>query len=154
MFSPRQGTTRDRLNPRSRVVDHHRNATAYQHLNKQAAIWITDHVGTMTCAWIFCLIAIMSLPATLVAARVIPASSIVPSVLASTGFILVVSWIAQSFIQLVLLPALMVGQTLQNAASDARASQTFEDIQKIIDSLDPSTPGGLQVVMTAIKEQK
>ena len=55
---------------------------------------------------------------------------------------ILVEWMAQSFIQLVLLPALMVGQNLQNIAADARSAKTFEDVERIIDLLDCPDPGG------------
>jgi hypothetical protein len=68
-----------------------------------------------------------------------------------------VSWISQSFIQLVLLPALMVGQNLQNEAADARAAKTFEDVEdarqcikQALDLLDIHTEGGLKVVLDAV----
>ncbi len=79
-------------------------------------------------------------------------------ILAAAGFILVVSWISQSFIQLVLLPALMVGQNLQNVAADARAAKTFEDVEdarehikQALDLLDLHTEGGLKVVLDAVE---
>ncbi len=54
-------------------------------------------------------------------------------IIGTVGFLprarlLVVSWTSQA-IQLVLLPALMVGQNLQNVAADARAAKTFEDVE-------------------------
>ena len=81
--------------------------------------------------------------------------------LTATGFILVVSWTSQNFIQLVLLPALMVGQNLQNEAADVRASKTFEDVEdarngirQALDLLDPHTEGGLKTVLEAIQNLK
>ena len=76
----------------------------------------------------------------------------------ANGFILVVSWTSQNFIQLVLLPALMVGQNLQNEAADARATKTFEDvedarngIQQTLTLLDIHTEGGIKVILDAIE---
>jgi hypothetical protein len=65
-----------------------------------------------------------------------------------------VEWAAQSFIQLVLLPALMVGQNLQNEAADARSAKTFEDVERIIDLLDAHTQGGLKDIMDAVNALK
>jgi hypothetical protein len=45
------------------------------------------------------------------------------------SIIALVAWIAQTFIQLVLLPIIMVGQNVQSEAADARAAKTFEDVQ-------------------------
>ena len=38
-----------------------------------------------------------------------------------------VAWVAQSFLQFVLLSVIMVGHSVQSTASDARAVKTFED---------------------------
>lgn len=72
----------------------------------------------------------LSLPATLVLSNVIPANWI-PPFFRTFGFSLLIAWMCQNFIQLVLLPALMVGQNLQNQASDARSTKTFEDVQEL-----------------------
>jgi hypothetical protein len=103
----------------------------------------------MTCFWICCVLSLCALPATLVAAHVISGLGFI----AATGFILMITWISQNFIQLVLLPGLMVGQNLQNAASHARAAKSFEDVEavksdlaKALDALDLKTQGGLQVL--------
>jgi hypothetical protein len=45
----------------------------------------------------------------------------------------------------------MVGQNLQNAASDTRAAKSFEDIEKIVDALDTQTQGGLEDVLDAVE---
>ena len=39
----------------------------------------------------------------------------------------IVSWVAQTFLQLVLLSIIMVGQNVQAAAADKRAEATFHD---------------------------
>jgi len=111
-------------------MDHHRTDTAYQRFNKRAAEKITSKVGTMTCAWVFCLLALCSLPAILSQFHLF--AHTFPDALVRVSIIALVSWIAQSFLQLVLLPAIMVGQNLQGAASDARATKTFEDTEEIL----------------------
>ena len=50
-----------------------------------------------------------------------------PAAIASHDPIIIVAWIAQTFLQLVLLPVIIVGQNIQAAASDARAAATYED---------------------------
>jgi len=62
----------------------------------------------------------------------------------------IISWIAQTFLQLVLLSIIMVGQSVQSAASDARAEKSFTDTETILDRLDTHTAGGLQEVLDAI----
>lgn len=131
----------------ARTVDHLPTESAYQRFNKAAALWIVKHVGTMTCAWLFCLLALASLPATLYAAHVIS----LKATITSAGFILCVSWAAQSFIQLVLLPAIMVGQNLQAAASDARAAKQFEDTTYIAGQVNEQTTGGLRTILEAVE---
>lgn len=130
------------------AIDHMPTGTAYQRFNRRAALLITKNVGTMTCAWVFCVLALMSLPAVLFAAGVIGKLGLITG----TGFILVVSWLAQSFIQLVLLPAIMVGQNIQAEASDARAAKQFQDVEKLLDLMDTSTAGGLQEVMAKLSD--
>lgn len=144
---PAHGWTRLGHAVHGRVVDHLPAETPYQRFNKRLALALTTHVGTMTTFWIFCLLSFCALPATLVAAKVIP-----PSIgfLAAGGFILVITWVSQNFIQLVLLPALMVGQNLQNEAADARAAKTFEDVEQVLDRLDEHTQGGITTVLEHI----
>ena len=70
----------------------------------------------MWCAYLFAVIAIISLP----------------SALRTGQLIVIVAWIAQTFIQLVLLSIIMVGQNVQSAASDKRAEQTFLDAEAVL----------------------
>jgi hypothetical protein len=75
--------------------------------NRRIAEKITSVVSTMWCAYIFAAIALISLPAAI-----------------RTGDALViVAWVAQTFLQLVLLSIIMVGQ---QASSDAVAQKITE----------------------------
>ena len=71
------------------------------------ALVITRSVGTMACAYVFAAIALISLPAAINSGQVI----------------VIVAWIAQTFLQLVLLSIIMVGQSVQSAASDAAGGE-------------------------------
>jgi hypothetical protein len=102
--------------------------------NAKLALVITRSVGTMACAYVFAAIALISLPAALSSGQVI----------------IIVAWIAQTFLQLVLLSIIMVGQTVQSAASDARAANEFADTETILDRLDVKTAGGIKEVLDAI----
>jgi hypothetical protein len=73
--------------------------------NTRIAVGITKSVGSMWCAYGFALLAFISLP----------------SAIKSGNSIVIISWIAQTFLQLVLLPIIIVGQNIQATASDARA---------------------------------
>ena len=118
--------------------------------NAKLAVLITQGVGTMACAYVFFAITLVSLPAVLIQAGVLTNSD-VPTFFTKPGLILIVVWIAQTFLQLVLLSIIMVGQRVQGAASDARAEDTDENTKKLIDLLDVHTAGGLADVMAAIK---
>ena len=115
--------------------DHLPSNTRYQRFNKRLAMILTKNVGTMTCFWIFACLSFMSLPATLVLSNILPAAW-VPSFFRTFGFSLLIAWICQNFIQLILLPALMVGQNLQNQAADTRAAKTFEHVQALRETTD------------------
>lgn len=73
--------------------------------NTRIAVIVTKLVGSMWCAYLFALLALISLPAAI----------------KSHDPLVIVSWIAQTFLQLVLLPIIIVGQNVLAAASDARA---------------------------------
>ena len=102
--------------------------------NAKLALEITRSVGTMACAYVFAGIALISLPAAISSGQVI----------------VIVAWIAQTFLQLVLLSIIMVGQSVQSAASDARAAKEFADTETILDRLDTHTAGGIKDVLDAI----
>lgn len=103
--------------------------------NAKLALVITRSVGTMACAYVFAAIALISLPAAITSGQVI----------------VIVAWIAQTFLQLVLLSIIMVGQSVQSAASDARAAKEFADTETILDRLDTHTAGGISEVLDAIR---
>ena len=116
--------------------------------NAKLAVIITHAVGSMAMAYIFCLISLTSLPAILIEAGVLTRGDV-----PKPGLILIVAWIAQTFIQLVLLSIIMVGQDVQSIASDARAENTFKDAQAILDALNTETQGGLRTILEAIQAQ-
>lgn len=134
-----------------RTIDYHRADTFYQNLNKKVALTVTRKVGTMTCAYFFSLLALVSLPAILTQAFHL---HLFPAWLISAGLVALVAWIAQTYIQLVLLSVIMVGQGVAAEASDARAVKTFQDTEVIVDRLDTHTQGGLQEVMALLGEIK
>jgi hypothetical protein len=117
--------------------------------NAKLALVITRSVGTMACAYLFSLIALVSLPAILIQAGVLTASE-VPAFFTKPGLILIVAWVAQTFLQLVLLSIILVGQSVQSVASDARAATEFADTETILDRLDVNTAGGIRDVLDAI----
>ena len=156
---PTHGFTRLGQAVHKRTVDHLPTSTRYQRFNKRVALALTSAVGTMTCFWLFCVLALLSLPAVLSAFG--PFTHTFPSWMIKASIIALVAWFAQTFLQLVLLPALMVGQNLQNEAADARAAKTFEDVEearecikKALNLLDLHTEGGLKVILDAVESLK
>lgn len=83
-------------------------------LLEKVGLKITKAVGSMYCAIIFAVLALISLPTAI-----------------AGGIGTTISWIAQTFLQLVLLSVIMVGQDLQNRHSERRADAMFDLTQKI-----------------------
>jgi hypothetical protein len=84
--------------------------------NTWLAVKVTTAVGTMWCAYAFAALAIVSLPAAI----------------ASGNAVVLVSWISQTFLQLVLLSIIIVGQNVLAAASDKRAEATYQDADAVL----------------------
>ena len=107
-------TTHPRIAERNRVGA---RLTSDEHVgfNGRLAMLVTNLVGTMWCAYLFAIIAFISLPSAIQA-----------------GTASLVSWIAQTFLQLVLLSVIMVGQKVAARASDKQALQTFEDTEALL----------------------
>lgn len=89
---------------------------AIARLNAAVGLRITLVVGTMWCAYLFTVLALVSAPAALT----------------SGNALVIVAWIAQTFLQLVLLPIIIVGQNVQAASSDKRAAATYDDATMIL----------------------
>jgi|SRR5579859_4330439 len=90
-------------------------AHAVGRFNDWLALQITRATGSMWAAYVFVLIALVSFPQALEA--FLHGDTL-------TG----VTWLSQSFLQLVLLPILMVGQRVISAAQDARAETDHETL--------------------------
>jgi hypothetical protein len=95
--------------------------------NDALALQITTGVGTMWSAYIFCILALASLPAVLTQTGIVP-KDFFPSWLVAVGLIALVAWIAQTFLQLVLLPVIIVGQNLIQSQNDAKAEVDHETL--------------------------
>ncbi len=79
-------------------------------INGWIAIALTRGVGTMWCAYIFAILALLVLPDAI-----------------HGGLLTLIQWVSQTFIQLVMLSVIMVGQNLLGKASDVRADMTYKD---------------------------
>ena len=147
--TPKHGYTKDGIPVYGRTHRYVKMDTAAQRFNATFGLKITLLVGTMWAAYLFAAIAFVSLPSTI--------KTHSPTVL--------VLWLSSEFIQLVLLPIIIVGQNIQSRAADARAAKTFEDvedarkkIEHAIDLLDVHTEGGLHdavaMIIDTINEKK
>jgi hypothetical protein len=147
---PTHGWTKLGQAVHAHTLDHMPTHNAYARFNKWLAIKVTTGVGSMTCAYIFSVLALISLPAILSAFKVF--HSTFPSWLVKASLIALVSWIAQTYIQLVLLSVIIVGQNIQATASDARAAKTFEDTEIVVDRLDEHTAGGIRAILDRLDQ--
>jgi hypothetical protein len=124
----------------TKVADQLPRDGSAKRFNSWLAIKITAAVGTMWCAYLFAVLALISLPDAIRAGR--PA---------------IISWIAQTFLQLVLLSIIIVGQNILSAASDKRSEATYKDadavlheamqIQKHLEAQD----GAIEQILATVK---
>lgn len=96
-------------------------------LNDKIGLWFTKVVGTMWAAYVFGGLAFVALP----------------QALQQGSLTVLVNWVSSNFLQLILLPIIMVGQDLQGRHSELRAEIDFEtnvkaekEIEKILKHLD------------------
>ncbi len=90
-------------------------SSALGQFNSRLAVLITTSVGTMWAAYVFALLALVSFPQALLAFM-------------HGDTVVGVSWLSQSFLQLVLLPIILVGQNVISASQDARAEADHETL--------------------------
>jgi len=86
-------------------------------INAKVGLKITLIVGTMWCAYLFTILALVS----------------APTAFTSGNLLIIIAWIAQTFLQLVLLPIIIVGQNVQAAAADARSEATYNDAAAVLE---------------------
>ena len=96
-----------------------RSNNVFVRFNATFGLRITLVVGTMWCAYAFTVLALFALPS---------------AIKQGTYFIIV--WLSSSFLQLVLLPIIIVGQNIQAAASDKRAEETYKDAEALLQISD------------------
>jgi len=91
-------------------------ANEHRGFNGWLAVNITRFVATMWCAYAFAILALISLPEAI-----------------KGGTAALIAWIAQTFLQLVLLSIIMVGQKVSASASDKQALQTYKDAEALLE---------------------
>ncbi|MGC8499339.1 MAG: DUF1003 domain-containing protein [Acidimicrobiales bacterium] len=84
-------------------------------LNARFGLRVTLIVGTMWAAYLFSILALLALPSAI-----------------HQGVYYIVVWLSSSFLQLVLLPVIIVGQNIQAAAADKRAEETYKDAEAVL----------------------
>ena len=102
----------------------HATERGINRLNRKVGVTVTNVVATMWCAYAFALIALVSLP-----------QAIHDSFTGGFHPLPIITWIAQTFLQLVLLAVILYGQNLQSEKADARAEATFRNTKDAETSL-------------------
>jgi len=98
-----------------KVADQLPRGNAIERFNARFAVRITKMVGSMWCAYLFAAFDLLSLPVAI-----------------KGGISTIVAWVAQTFLQLVLLSIIMVGQNVQSAAADKRSEDTYLDAEAVL----------------------
>jgi hypothetical protein len=98
------------------VVGQLPTGNAMARFNAWFAVKVTTGVGTMWCAYAFAALALISLPAAI----------------RSHSAVTLVSWVSQTFLQLVLLSVIIVGQNVLAAAADKRSEATYNDADAVL----------------------
>jgi hypothetical protein len=93
-----------------RLVGPPRSSDEHVGLNGRIGLTLTTVVGTMWCAYAFALLALLVLPQA-----------------AGGGLLALVQWLSQTFIQLVMLSVIMVGQNILSHTADKRSEMTYQD---------------------------
>lgn len=104
--------------PHPRIAEHAKAGppkTSDEHvgINGRIALTLTRVVGSMWCAYAFACLALLALP----------------SAINSGDPMIMIQWISQTFIQLVMLSVIMVGQNILGKAGDIRAEMTYRDAE-------------------------
>lgn len=107
------------LHKRKQMMEEHERRRHPTDFNNWLAVKITNVVGTMWCAYAFAILALISLP---------------QAIHSGTGAL--IGWIAQTFLQLVLLSIIMVGQKVAAATSDQQLKQTYLDAEALLQISD------------------
>lgn len=104
--------------PRPHVVRNanqtHKEHQEQQGFNQKIAVILTTYVGTMFTAYGFAALAIVGLFGVL-------------AILSPSVYTLV-AWLSQTFIQLVLLPVIMVGQNVLNKHAELQATEQYKAV--------------------------
>jgi hypothetical protein len=101
----------------TRVREHLHGDSAFARFNAKVGLRITIIVGTMVCAYLF---------------AVMGGAGVYGALAGNAHLVLIVGAISGYFLQLVLLPVIIVGQNVQAKASDERAIATYKDAEAVL----------------------
>ncbi len=99
-----------------KVADQLPAGSAFARFNTRLGLKITLMTGTMICAYLFSAVALLSLP----------------SAVSSRNLTIIIAWLSSNFLQLVLLPIIIVGSNTQGMAADKRAEATYADAEAVL----------------------
>jgi hypothetical protein len=92
-----------------------------QGFNTRLAVWLTRNVGTMACAYLFTVIGIAGL---------------IGAFTNNTSLVLIFGSISSYFLQLVLLPVILVGGNVLNRHQELQAEETFQTSQQCFHDIE------------------
>jgi hypothetical protein len=93
----------------------------WKRFNEKLAVWSVSAVATMTCAYLFAILAMIAFPQALHDSF-------------DGGFkpLPLVEWFSQSFLQLVLLSVIMVGQNIQARSTERKSEEQYNAVMEIL----------------------
>jgi hypothetical protein len=112
---PRAAELREKGPVTTTVVRRVNHPNPFVRFNARFGLVITLAVGTMWCAYLFSALALFALPSAI-----------------HQGTYFVIVWLSSSFLQLVLLPIIIVGQNIQANAADRRSEDTYKDAEAVL----------------------
>ena len=95
----------DQQKPHPRVVHPKDLIKQKKGFNNTLAVWIGTHVGSMYCFYLFNVIAFLSFKSAIDTHNLVP----------------IINWVSSNWIQLILLPAIMVAQNVAQEATNAKS---------------------------------
>lgn len=101
-------------------VRHPNHFMKVNNFNERLAVKITNGVGTMWCAYAFFILDLLMLP----------------PVIASQSILVWVTYLAQTVLQLVLLPIIIVGQNVIQSHNEAKADADYKTLLHIARTVD------------------
>ena len=112
---PRAGELRSSQPVKTTDLRRTNHPNIFVRVNAKVGLKVTLVVGTMWCAYAFTILALFALPSAI-----------------KQGTYYVIVWLSSSFLQLVLLPVIIVGQNIQASAADKRSEDTYKDAEAVL----------------------